>query len=43
MRLKMLRQFTNPLTQDRNLHFRRPGIRVVGTVLVNYGGFFLSG
>src|SRR5664279_2856189 len=43
MRLKMLRQFTNPLTQDRDLHFWRPGIRVVGTVLVNYGGFFLSG
>jgi hypothetical protein len=43
MRLKMLRQFTNPFTQDRDLHFRRPGIRVVGTVLVNQGGFFLSG
>ena len=43
MRLKMLRQFTNPLTQDRDLHFRRPGIRVVSTVLVNQGGFFLSG
>ena len=43
MRLKMLRQFTNPCAQDRNLDFRRTGIRVVSTVLVNQGGFFLSG
>ena len=43
MRLKMLRQFTNPRAQNRNLDFRRTGIRVVSTVLVNQGGFFLSG
>ena len=43
MRLEMLRQFTNPLTQDRDLDFRGPGIRRMSTVLVNQGGFFLSG
>ncbi len=43
MRLKMLRQFTNTRTQYRDLDFRRTGIRVVSTVLVNQGGFFLSG
>ena len=43
VRLEMLRQFTNPRAQDGNLDFRRTGIRVVSTVLVNQGGFFLSG
>jgi len=43
MRLKMLRQFTNARTQYGNLDFRRPGIRVVSTVLVNQGGFFSLG
>ena len=42
MRLEMLRQFTNPFTQDRDLDLGRPGIRRVSTVLVNQGGFFLS-
>jgi hypothetical protein len=43
MRLKMFRQFTNPRAQDRDLHFRRTGVGRVSTVLVNQGGFFLSG
>jgi hypothetical protein len=43
MRFEMLRQFTNARAQNRNLDFRRTGIRVVSTVLVNQGGFFLSG
>ena len=42
MRLKMLRQFANPLTQDGDLHFRRPGIRPVGTVLVNDSGLLFN-
>ena len=43
MRLKMLRQFTNPRAQDRDLHLRRTGVGRMSTVLVNQGGFFLSG
>src|SRR5271165_5672527 len=42
MRLEMLRQFTNPRTQDRDLNFRRAGVGRVSAVLVNQGGFFLS-
>jgi len=43
VRLEMLRQFTNARAQNGNLDFRRTGIRLVSTVLVNQGGFFLSG
>jgi len=43
MGLKMFRQFTNPRTQDRNLHLRRTGIGCMSAVLVNQGDFFLSG
>ena len=43
MRLKMLRQFTNPCTQDRDLHLGRTGVGRVSAVLVNHSGFFLWG
>jgi hypothetical protein len=43
MRLKMLRQFTNPCTQDRDLHFGRTGVGRMSAVLVNQSGFFLWG
>ena len=43
MRLKMLRQFTNPCAQDRDLHFGRTGVGRVSAVLVNQSGFFLWG
>ena len=42
MRLEMLRQFTNTLTQDGDLDLRGTGIVVVSPVLVDQGGFFLS-
>ena len=41
MRLEMLRQFTNPCTQDRDLHLGRTGVGRVSAVLVNQSGFFL--
>ncbi len=43
MRLKMLRQFTNPCAQDRDLHLGRTGVGRVSAVLVNQSGFFLWG
>ena len=43
MRLEMLREFTNALTQYRDLDFRRTGVVGVSTVLADQGGFFLSG
>src|ERR1039458_8525015 len=43
VRLKMLRQFTNPCTQDRDLHLGRTGVGRVSAVLVNHSGFFLWG
>jgi hypothetical protein len=43
MGFEMLRQFANPGTQDGDLHLRRTGIGWVRAVLVNQGGFFLSG
>ena len=43
MRLEMLRQFTNPCTQDRDLHLGRTGVGRVSAVLVNQSGFFLWG
>ena len=42
MRLEMLRQFTNTLTQDGDLDLRGTGVVVVSTVLVDQGGLFLS-
>ena len=42
MRLEMLRQFTNTLTQDGDLDLRGTGIVVVSPVLVDQGGLFLS-
>jgi hypothetical protein len=43
MTLKVFRQFTNPLAKDGDLHFRRTSVGRVRAVLVNQGGFFLSG
>jgi hypothetical protein len=43
MRLKMLRQFTNPSAQDRDLHLGRTRVGRVSAVLVNQSGFFLWG
>jgi hypothetical protein len=40
---EVLRQFTNPLAQDGNLHLRRTGVGRVRAVLVNQSGFSLSG
>jgi hypothetical protein len=42
MRLEMLRQFTNTLTQDGDLDLRGTGVGVVSAILVDQGGFFLS-
>src|SRR6516164_4297175 len=42
MRLEMLRQFTNTLTQDGDLDLRGTGIVIVSPVLVDQGGLFLS-
>jgi hypothetical protein len=43
VRLEVLRQLANALTQQRDLYFRTSGIRCVRTVLVNEGLFLLSG
>jgi hypothetical protein len=42
MRLEVLRQFTNTLTQDRDLDLRGTSVGIVSAILVNQGGFFLS-
>ena len=42
MRLEMLRQLTNTLTQDGDLDLGGTGVGVMSAVLVDQGGFFLS-
>ena len=42
MRFEELRQFTDPLAQDGNLHFRTSGIRLVRAVTVDDVGLLLS-
>ena len=40
--LEMLGQLANPLTQNRNLDFRRTGIRIVCAEAFNQGCFLLA-
>jgi len=42
MRLKVFRQFTNTLAQNRDLDLGRAGVGRVSAVLINQGGLFLS-
>ena len=43
MRLEVLRQLTDALTQQSDLDFRATGVSSVGRILVNEGFFVLSG
>jgi len=43
VRLEVLRQLTDPLTQQGDLDLRAAGITLVGAVLVNDGLLMLSG
>jgi hypothetical protein len=43
VRLEVLRQLANPLTQNGDLNFRAAGVADVGAVLVDDGLLLLSG